>query len=284
MNNVLTSFAPSAHRIQEGGIGYSRPLTDDELRKVAPSIFAEQPHDSRSQRYAYIPTTQIITAMRSEGFFPVRVIQSKSRDTTKQAFTKHLIRFRRDDQLQAAEAREVVLVNSHDGSSALELMAGMFRLVCSNGLVVGKKDTEIKVRHSGRLTDDVIEGAYRVVKDFDQVTESVEAMKALPLKPEQQLAFAKAALSLRFDDPDNCGIAPSQILRPKRMEDKAGDLWTTFNVAQEHLIKGGDVGRKVTGDGKRKRVTTRTINGIDQSVGINRGLWVLAEEMRKLAA
>lgn len=283
-SNVISQFLPSQHRIDRAGLGYSRPLDNDELVRMAPAIFADAAHGSRSDRYAYIPTMQLLDGMRAEGFMPVKVSQAKARDEDRKGHCKHLIRFRREDQMAATEAREVVLVNSHDGSSGFRLMAGVFRLVCANGLIVGKSDNEIRIRHSGDAVGKVIEGAYSIVNDFDRVGEQIEGMKALTLKPEQQQAFGAAALALRFDDPANCGIAPEQVIRPRRQDDKPADLWTTFNVAQENIIRGGLRGRKVDENGRRKNVSTRTVNGIDQNVALNRGLWVLAEEMRKLAA
>lgn len=282
--NVATDAQPHQHRIDRAGIGYTRGLTNDELVRYAPSIFADAAHASRSDRYAYIPTAELINGMRNEGFLPVKVSQAKARDDDRKGFCKHLIRFRREDQMQSAEAREVVLVNSHDGSSGFRLMAGIFRLVCANGLIVGNSDSEIRVRHSGDAVAKVIEGAYSVVKDFDAVAEQIDGMKAIALNPDQQRAFATAALALRFDDPANCGIRPEQVIRPRRAEDKPADLWTTFNVTQENVIRGGLHGRKADANGRIKRVSTRTVNGIDQNVALNRGLWVLANEMRKLAA
>lgn len=215
---------------------------------------------------------------------PVKVSQAKARDEDRKGYCKHLIRFRREDQMASQEAREVVLVNSHDGTSGFRLMAGIFRLVCANGLIVGQSDHEIRIRHSGDAVSKVIEGAYSIVKDFDRVGHAIDGMKALTLKPEHKQAFGRAALALRFDDPDNCGIQPEQIVRPRRAADTPSDLWTTFNVAQENMIRGGLRGRKIDENGRRKTVSTRTVNGIDQNVALNRGLWVLAEEMRKLAA
>lgn len=281
---ILSQFAPSAHRIQAAGFGYARPLTDDEIMRAAPAIYADQAHASRSERYAYIPTRDLVAGMRDEGFLPVKVSQARARAEDRAGFGKHLIRFRREDQLAAPEAREVVLLNSHDGSSGFRLMAGVFRLVCANGLIVGQADNEIRVRHSGNAVDNVIEGAYRVVNDFDAVQEQIEGMKALPMRPEHRQAFARAALALRFDEPENCGINPEQIMRPRRAEDTPGDLWTTFNVAQENIIRGGLRGIRRDENGRRQRTSTRAVNGIDQNVALNRGLWVLAEEMRKLAA
>lgn len=283
-SNVISAHRPSAHQIQRAGLGYSRPLENEELARIAPAIFAPDAHGSRSDRYAYIPTLDLINGMRAEGFMPVKVTQAGCRTEDKKGYGKHLIRFRRHDQLEASEAREVIIVNSHDGSSGFHLMAGVFRLVCSNGLITGHTDNEIRIRHSGDAVSQVIEGACRIVKDFDQVTEAIEGMKAINLKPEYQLALGNAALSLRFEDAENSGIQAAQIIRPRRVEDQKTDLWTTFNAVQENIIRGGLRGLRIDENGRRARIKTREVKGIDQSVALNRGLWVLAEEMRKLAA
>lgn len=281
---VISTYSPAAHHIQRDGLGYARGLTDDEIMRSAPAIYAEAAHDSRSDRYAYIPTRDLVAGMRAEGFLPVKVSQAKARAEDRAGHAKHLIRFRREEQLGAAEAREVVIVNSHDGSSGFRLMAGLYRLVCSNGLIVGQTDNEIRLRHSGNAVGQVIEGAYSIVKDFDRVTEQIDAMKSLTLQPEQRLAFGHAALALRFDDAANAGIKPDQIVRPRRIEDQRPDLWTTFNVAQENIIRGGLRGWRQDANGRHRRATTREVGGIDQNVALNRGLWILAAEMQKLAA
>ena len=105
-------------------------------------------------------------------------------------------------------------------------------------------------------------------------------MKALALKTGEQQAFARAALALRYDEGKAAPVSEDQVLSLHRREDGEGNLWTTMNVLQENLIRGGLEGRTAKG----KRTRTRPVQGIDQSVALNRGLWVLAEEMRKLKA
>lgn len=261
------------------------PLTDDQIRRVAPSIFAEDKHESRSARYAYIPTSQVLDGLRKEGFQPFMVAQARVRDQGKREHAKHLIRLRHVNQIAAAEANEIILLNSHDGSSSYQMMSGQFRFVCANGLVCGHTDNDIRVRHNGNVFDNVIEGAFRVLDDFEGVTEQREGMKALTLDPQFQQVFARSALALRYGTEDEEGAAPvvapiteTQLLRANRFEDRKPDLWTTFNVVQENMIRGGLRGRNATGG----RMTTREVTGIDQNVKLNRALWVLAEEMRKL--
>lgn len=160
-------------------------------------------------------------------------------------------------------------------------MNGVFRDACSNGLVWGDVVNDIRIRHKGDIVHDVIEGAFRVVDDFEQVREQMDGMKALTLNQGEQNAFANAALALRYDtEAAPAPITESQLLRVKRAEDRPSDLWTTFNRVQENLVQGGLRGRTATGQIR----TTRQITGIDQGIKLNRALWLLSEEMRKLKA
>lgn len=279
---TLSEFAPSQHRINGGGYGYAGILTLDQIRKAAPSVFAEQAHDSRSSRYAYIPTSEIIGGMQDAGFLPVQATQSKSRDAGRKEHAKHMIRFRREDQLGAPEAREIILINAHDGSSAYKLSAGIFRLVCSNGLIVGTEDTRQTVRHSGDALGDVIEGATRIIDDFDQVSCDIDLMKSTQLAPPLMLAFAKAAIEARFPG-DEKPVTPEQILRPRRAADVGADTWSVFNRVQENTIKGGLYGTSKDALGREHRRRTREVKGIDQSDTLNRALWCLSIEVAKLA-
>jgi len=280
--STFSRFSPSAHRIQRGGIGFASALTDDQLRKAVPAAFAEDAHDSRSARYTYIPTISLIDGMRKAGFLPVKAQQSGTRDESRGGHAKHLIRFRREDQLAATEAREVILMNSHDGSSAYKLSAGMFRLVCSNGLTVGREDTVQKFRHSGNVIGDVIDGACRIIDDFDRVEEDVDLMKSISLPEPLQIAFANAAIEARFDGEDK-PVRADQVLRQRRAADEGSDAWTVFNRIQENIIKGGLYGAKRDEYGRMQRRTTRAVKGIDQSDVLNRALWRLGVEVAKIA-
>jgi hypothetical protein len=257
------------------------PLTDDQIRRVAPSIFAGEVHDSRSTRYSYIPTIDVLHGLRREGFQPFMVAQTRVRCFDRREFTKHMLRLRRPDQITGKEANEIVLLNSHDGTSSYQLLAGMFRFVCQNGMVCGDITSDLRVPHKGNVVDRVIEGVYTVLDGFDRAIEQREGMKDVVLARDEQNAFATAALALRYDPQDDESTAPieaAQLLRPRRFEDRTDDLWTTFNRVQENMMRGGLRGRSATG----RRIITREVTGIDQGVKLNRALWVLAEEMRKL--
>ena len=258
----------------------STPIADDQLRQVAPSIFAEAAHDSRSARYTYIPTSTILDGLRKEGFQPFAVTQTRVRDEGKRDFTKHMLRLRHASQIADTEANEIILLNSHDGTSSYQMLAGMFRFVCSNGLVCGNAVSDVRVPHKGQIMDNVIEGAYDVLDGFGLVRELRDDMRAISLRPAEAEIFARTALTLKYE-PDPVKPAPiteSQILAPRRSADTGTDLWTTFNRVQENLVRGGLPARNAAG----RRTRTREVQGIDQSVKINRALWLLADEMKKL--
>ncbi|HEJ4442241.1 TPA: DUF932 domain-containing protein [Pseudomonas aeruginosa] len=258
------------------------PLSDEQIRAVAPSIFAEAPHESRSERYSYIPTATVLQELRGEGFEPFMVCQTRVRRDDRRDFTKHMIRLRHASQIDArGEANEIILLNSHDGTSSYQMLAGMFRFVCQNGLVCGDTVADVRVPHKGDVAAQVIEGAYEVLNGFEQAQQSREAMRAVTLGGGEAEVFARAALALKYDDPDKpAPITERQVLAPRRLEDNRADLWSVFNRTQENLIRGGLLGRG--GNGRRQR--TRPVQGIDQDLRLNRALWLLADGLRQLKA
>ncbi|EGC1082389.1 DUF945 domain-containing protein [Salmonella enterica] len=253
-----------------------RPLTHEELMQYTPSVFSEDKHTSRSEKYTYIPTITLLENLRREGFEPFFACQSRVRDPGKREHTKHLLRLRRAGQITGQQVPEIIILNSHDGSSSYQLLPGYFRQVCTNSLVCGQSFGEIRVPHRGDIVGKVIEGAYEVLGVFDRVEEKREAMQSLLLPPPAQQALAKAALMYRFGE-EHQPVTDTQILTPRRYEDRKDDLWSVFNRIQENLSKGGLPGRTVQG----KRTHTRAVNGIDGDVRLNRALWVMAEQMQQ---
>ncbi len=256
------------------------PLSDNQIRGVAPSIFAEAPHESRSERYSYIPTAALLTELRREGFQPFMVCQTRVRQDDRRDYTKHMIRLRHASQVNDAEANEIILLNSHDGTSSLQMLAGMFRFVCQNGLVCGDTVADVRVPHKGDIAGHVIGGAYDVLHGFGRAQESRDAMQAITLDNGEAEVFARAALALKYDEDKPAPITESQILMPRRHDDSRRDLWSVFNRTQENLIKGGLSARATNG----RRQTTRPVQGIDNGIRLNRALWLLADGLRQLKA
>ena len=157
------------------------------------------------------------------------------------------------------------------------MIPGIFRFVCTNGLVCGNNFGEIRVPHKGDIVGQVIEGAYEVLGVFDKVTENMETMKEIHLNSDEQHLFCRAALMARYEDENKTPVTPEQIITPRRWEDKQNDLWTTWQRVQENMIKGGLSGRSASG----KNTRTRAITGIDGDIRINKALWMIAEQFRE---
>lgn len=261
----------------------NEPMSEDSLRRVAPSIFAEAPHESRSDRYCYIPTVQVIEAIEEHTVLDVvGAKEAKARDASKKGYTKHVVRFRRREDIGKQEAFELMLMNSHDGNCAYRLYHAYYRKVCSNGLVLPEYYSGVHVRHTGDVLDDVVDGTFEVIKDVDKIAGRVDEMKQIDVKNDEAIAYASAALGLRYDDPDAAPVTPAKLLENRRPYDIPSDLWTRFNVVQENLIKGGQRRRVQDSSARWRTKTARPIKGIDQNTKLNQALWELTEKMAEL--
>lgn len=275
-------------------------LSLDEVARFAPSVFAQEAHESRSARYSYIPTAQVLSGLMREGFRPFQAFQGKSRIEGKAAFTKHTIRLRHPDLQVRVDGLfpEIVLRNSHDGTSSYQLMLGFFRLICSNGMVVADSIVEKqKVLHKGNVEREVIEGAYRVIDSAAAISDQVAEWNETPIEYEEQLFLADKAHKARFGkvETDDYGnkhlvvdtpIQPRQMLIPHRREDmsqgQTPSLYLVQNVIQENVIRGGQTGYSRDERGRSRRTTTRGINeGSDQAFKLNAILWEITDHFAK---
>ena len=279
--------------LRSTGRAGTAPLTNEQIMRLAPSAFAVEKHESRSERYAYIPTSEVIDGLRGNGFVPMFAKQGNSRVPGKADFTKHLIRFRHEGQ--AAGLRkvgdtypEVILVNSHDGTSAYKIMAGLFRLVCLNGMVVADREfANISIPHKGNVTELVIEGSYTVLNDSQKALEAAGNWAGVTLSRDEQMAIAEAAHTVRFGDSDGeteTPIKPAQLLTERRQADTGNDLWRISNRIQENVIRGGLTAWGRDANNRPRRTTTREVRGIDADVKMNKALWQLAERMAQIKA
>lgn len=279
--------------LRSTGRAGTTPLTDEQIMAVAPSAFAVDKHESRSERYAYIPTSEVIAGLRANGFVPMFAKQGNSRVPGKADFTKHLIRFRHEGQ--AAGLRkvgdtypEVILVNSHDGTSAYKIMAGLFRLICLNGMVVADREyANISIPHKGNVTELVIEGSYTVLSESRKALEAADTWAGVTLSRQEQMVMAEAAHTVRFGDAEgetDTPIKPEQLLTARRHADTGNDLWRTANTIQENVIRGGLTAWGRDAHDRPRRTTTREVRGIDADVKMNKALWLLSERMAQIKA
>jgi hypothetical protein len=264
-------------------------ISDDELRQLTPSIFASQPIEGVSDRYSFLPTSSILKGMRENGWVPVRAEQQSVRTEARRGFQKHLIRFARAEHLDTWEKNqvrpEVVLLNSHDKSSAYQLHCGLFRLVCSNGMVVCDGTFQrISIKHSGFNPDSVIKASFRVFGAVPDIMNKVQLFQDRILTDAERLALATGAATYRWEDPNKAPVNASMLLNPRRYGDGAKDLWTTLNTVQENVIRGGqrDYSRRRP-DGSRMP-KSRAIKGIDEDMKLNKALWQMAEVLRTSGA
>lgn len=263
------------------------PLTLDQVRQAAPSAFATQPWGEVSSKYRFVPTSTIIEGLAKEGFQVYSAKQSRSRIEGKGEFTKHMIRLRRAGQslVVGDTFPEVIIVNSHDRTSAYNIYAGMFRLACLNGMICSVGGSmKYSTPHSGDIERDVIEASYRIVEDFPLLADTAQAWLGKAITPAQQVAYAESAALLRWDA-DQAHPAASELLRVRRSDDRTqvGTLWGTYQRVQESLTKGGSVYsvRDALGS-KVKRRHTRAVEGIDGDTKLNKALWSLTEKMASL--
>lgn len=263
-----------------------RKLEEDELRASVPSIFAEGAHESRSDRFAFVSTADALTALQKEGFGIYFAQQANSRISGKADFTKHMVRMRHDDISNSkGEAFEVILVNGHDGTSSWQMFSGVFRFICANGLMTGDMFDTVKVSHRGDAVTKVVQGAYQVLSHGEQVMDVVDDWKCIQLDDDTMGAYGQEALKIRFDgDLKKSPIAPHQALWTRREGDRGLDLWSTYNRAQENMIRGGGSGMVRGKDGRLRNKTIRKVTGIDQAKKINDGLWNLTANVASLAS
>jgi len=255
-------------------------LTNEQLRIEALSVFAQAAMTGLSSRYTFVPTTEIISGLREKNWLPVSVEQQRVRTQTKVGFQKHVIRFRRSEQMQSLDEwnEELVLTNSHDAGCAYVMRVGIYRRLCSNGLVVSDETFEaIRFRHSGLKAAQVVEASYRILEHMPRVAALIDRFRNRNLTEPEILRFAEKALSFRFDAAEKAPIEPRTLLAPRRPEDHSNDLWTVLNRIQENLVRGGLSDSRRSSRGRLRSL--RPLRGIDSKVALNTRLWNLAQGM-----
>jgi hypothetical protein len=255
-------------------------LSEQNLRGKAPSIFAAGPMQGVSNRYTFVPTARIVDGLREQDWVPVDVEEQRSRSEARRGFQKHMIRFRRAEQMETLDEWnvELVLLNSHDRGCAYQLHAGIFRRICSNGLVMSEGSFEaIRFRHARLETDEVVRASFRLLEFVPKIGELVNQFRARELGFQESLDLAHHAMLLRYPGPSESPVDAETLLKPRRDADVGTDLWITMNRIQENLIHGGisDFHR----DRRGRLRSVRALRGIDSKVSLNKGLWGLAEQL-----
>jgi len=270
----MNTFATTLTAFQRSHSNASQvQLSAEALRERVPAAFAPTAHERTSAAYTFISTERVLSALASAGFVPVEARQAARAKSPLHA--RHLIRLRR--RLETIALRdaipEILFLNSHDGTSAYQLRVGLYRVICTNGLVVSAGVFPTwRVRHRGDVVADVVRAALEISERFELLAAAVERMERTQLDRLQQLDFAAEAVALRFPKDSPGSVEPSRFLVARRAEDVGNDLWRTFNVLQENLLQGGIPRRSASNRLSR----TRRITAIREDVRLNSGLWELA--------
>lgn len=254
-------------------INSDRPLDSVVLAGI-PALSKEAPWHGVSSKYSFLSTAKVIEALGSEGIRPYSCKTSYTRMEDKRGYTKHMLRFRTEGtaapKIVGGVHPEIVLTNSHDRGSSFIVELGLFRLVCSNGLVVSSGVFDaFRVRHVSTDIEQVLGAVHSIIGQFPQVEDSVRRMQSIQLTDSQREHMAALAMGLRWDA-DKAPFEPARLLSTRRAVDQGTDLWSTYNVIQENLTQG-------TRSNYRHARATRAIKSIDSDLTINRGLWALTE-------
>jgi len=254
-------------------------LKMDEIKQRANSIFTEKAAPTVSSKFTHIPTHKVIEDMEQLGWGVVDAKQVKARKG--EGYQKHLVVFRNPDVVINGSDGDTVfpqilLTNSNDGKNAFTFTAGLFRMVCENGLVISTQEFEnVRIRHMGYTFEELQEQVRAMVEQLPLTVESMNKMKSIQLNEEQAKELAKKALTTRFtkDQVEVMNFDLDELLKPTRDEDKGSDLWSVFNVIQEKILDGSF--SYMSGARIRK---ARKVKNFKQDMDINQKLFTIAHE------
>ena len=263
------------------GNGLDGYLTKDQIRNSSPLVFADAPtNPDVSNKYLFVNTETIIDDLEKLGWLPVQAAQRKARKKEGTIFSKHMVAFQNPDiKITSKDGDDayprILLTNSHDGMQAFKFSVGIFRLVCSNGLVVADEQfSDFKIKHKGYTFEELRNVVRQAVEDLPNKVQIMNDMKNRILTKEEKRKMALDAMLIR------AGVKELQydeetiddILDPKREADKGDDLWRVFNVIQEKITQ-GDFHAALTGAKVRK---VRKIKSFEKDIKVNKELFKLA--------
>ena len=278
-----------ADMIQNFNKGLDSYLSKEQLKEICPVAFESAPTNPKvTNKYLFVNTEQIIDDLDKLGWKPVTAAMRKSRgkDTI---FSKHMVTFQNPDiKITGKDGDDsfprIIMTNSHDGLQAFKFSVGIFRLVCSNGLVVAdEKFSDFKIRHKGYTFAELRNVVAKAVKDLPSKVEVLNKMRTKILTKDQKEKLALDAMLIR------AGITPDtdkakkfeydketieDILDPKRNEDKGDDLWKVFNVIQEKITQGEFHAALKGAETKVRKV--RKIKSFEKNLEVNKKLFKLA--------
>ena len=257
-------------------------LSKKQINDVAPSVFTNRPSSEVTDKYTFISTEKVIDDMEVLGWKVSDAKEVKARTKATIGFQKHLLVFRNNDVVINGEDGDTVfpqilLTNSHDGKNSFQFTAGLFRMICENGLVIADTEFEdVKMRHMGYTFEDLQSMIKDMVEKLPLTVESMNKMKSVELEGEQVLELAKSLLDIRVEGTDNTfnDIAITNVLESQRKEDEGMGLWEVFNRVQENIINGNFYYNTKSGKQRQARI----IKNFKQDIDLNRDMFKKAME------
>ena len=246
------------------------------------TLQANMPGPGLSPRYRFVSTREIIAELQRAGFAPAHYQEQRVTSAARRGFQKHIVRLRRSKEPVRVRdsVAEIIVINSHDGSAALSLSAGIFRLVCSNGLMASVATIpEIRIVHREYSVARLQWGVERIAQQLPELEEKAETWQTMALPDAQMLEFAEAAVALRWPEVEKRPqVHLEELLIPKRDEDALDSLWNVYNRLQERIIRGGFEARFA---GRKTMSLVRPVTGLDRTIELNRALWDTAMKFQQ---
>lgn len=246
----------------------SKTYSLEEIKQIAPSVFTTEKLSTLTDKYVHAPTSRVIEDLMELGWQVTKCQEIKARKN--KGFQKHVVVLRNPDiQIKGKDGDDsfpqVILTNSHDGKNAFNFRVGIYRLVCSNGLVVADSEFgNMSIRHINYTFENLREKMNEMISKLPRLVEKINLFKNTKLTEEQMIEFANKAAMLRTKQRVNA----LELLEATRNEDKGDDLWVTYNRLQEKILGGAYT------SGKRK---ARSVKSFQKDIEINEKLWELAE-------
>ena len=269
-------------------------LSLEEIKEIAPSVFTTNGSKDTSDKYTHIPTDRVIRDLELLGWKVADVKEVSARKDTTIGYQKHLVVFRNDDVVITGEDGDTVypqilLTNSHDGKNAFKFQAGLFRMICENGLVIADESFEdYSIRHMGYDFESLQSLIKEMVANLDVTVESINKMKQIELDEKQQIELAKKLLEVRLEGTGNTydKNQPEMINWSQRKEDNGVDLWSVFNRQQENIMEGNFKYFNEEKYGKYENVNiefasrnARPIKNFKQDMDVNKKMFAAALEL-----
>ena len=270
-------------------------LSEDYIRQRCPLAFAENPTNEKvSDKYVVAKTIDVIRDMERLGWKVVDARQRKGHKDASGRFSYHMIVFQNPevcitktvgDEIAGVECYpRIILTNSHDGLNCFKFMVGLYRVVCSNGLVISSDEfADLKIRHIHYTFEELKALCNKVVEELPEQVELMTKMKATELSDEQMLSMALKMYKVRkgvdLESEEEVVVDVDEetlrdMLDPQREEDKSFDLWTVFNVLQEKVVKGGYTYFE---EGMKKPRKMRKITSFVKDLDINMKMFEIAK-------